>query len=389
LFRFSQQGLKVPNEVLTFHTNNTEKLNQKGIFLAKMNKRYVSCSVSIGGDMVYTDNCGGVDAQLQIHDYFVQRFYNMYIGNPYIESIRWQEGYGIVIQGDADYLAAQTNYSNIMIEFAQNLHVSCIGSNSFYFASLRVSNSCTASGGGSPGDNQDLNLDSLTKKYPCVTNTVIGGLLGISDFGDLMQPFITTNWKPDLKFYAEPLSWGTSGIYELAHTDTKGSITGASSNITLNSHAIENSSELLIASTIIHETEHAYLNYYFASNGMPDLMAKSSTSYMAGLYQYTAILNPTDNLGGHSTMMMVEFDKMVNILNTYGQGRFSIDDCRKAMLYGLNNPGSSATAQEAADLNQIYQNLLLHIGNTEAGLNTFHISNLNTSIVNRVPINCP
>lgn len=116
-----------------------------------------------------------------------------------------------------------------------------------------------------------IKTDSLAKKFPCAVKLVINNLGGLSDYTNIIVPFLTSQ-KPDISWTAAPLAWNSSGpsagtnTYQLGQTGqdpTSG--LGQSAIITLNSNMLKNSSTLLIGAAAIHETLHAFINYNIAT----------------------------------------------------------------------------------------------------------------------------
>lgn len=246
--------------------------------------------------------------------------------------------------------------------------------------------------GGGSGSSPSIEIDKaeLTSKFPCASK-LIDKLEQSEMYNQMVIPFSSQQSRPTLTWNATPLAWNNNGEYAGGNTGvTPGSSTGASSNINLNSNLLQNSSQLLIAAVSIHETYHAYINYMFAFDISPTLFNKSQPSYMAGLYQYIIYTKTGsgNNYVDHYNMLTSQFDNFTNILMQFGGGTYNVADCRKALLFGMNNPGPNPDFGQAEFITKAYNDLLNKYGFTSAEINNFNISQLNSS-TDKLPTNCP
>lgn len=247
-------------------------------------------------------------------------------------------------------------------------------------------------GGGGGGGSQNTPLiaikkDSIATKFPCMKALVLDELEKISGYNKLVLPFIDGTKKPDLTWNSAIQPWG-NGTFSAGTTGiSPSSNTGMSSDINLNSAMIQNGSKLLIAATTIHETYHAYINYLFASNGNVNLFDESKPNYMAGLYQYIIYERSggSNNYTDHYNMLTSQFDNFTTILFEYGKGTYSLEECRKALLFGMNNAGAGASQSQTEFINQAYSDLLTKYGYTATVMNAFNLQQVNAPANKRLP----
>ncbi|MBB6498486.1 hypothetical protein [Pedobacter cryoconitis] len=259
----------------------------------------------------------------------------------------------------------------------------------------KVDNKCT----GCPGDSYveppvdydkpsiEIIRDTLLKaKYPCVGKTILDGLEKNQLYNKMVEPFLQKGWRPNLTWSVSSQPWGGStgsGTFSGAYTTVSdGSTKGMSSDIMLNSNMLENASKLLISAVAIHETYHAYVNFMFVNENQPDLVDKTSPGYMATFYELTLFNDRKDlntNYTDHFTMLTSQFDRMVSILYDSNNGQIALDDCRKALLFGLDNPGEFPTYDKKTFINQAYNDLLSKYGFSRNSVDIFTSQNVNAS----------
>ncbi|GGI24669.1 hypothetical protein GCM10008119_13810 [Pedobacter mendelii] len=246
-------------------------------------------------------------------------------------------------------------------------------------------------GSGSTGDNStpsiEIKKDSIAAKFPCVKVMVLDSLETIPAYNKMVQPFIKNGQKPSLTWNATTQPW-SDGNFSAGQTKVSSdSFTGMSSDININTAMLQQGSRLLIAATIIHETYHAYINYLFASSGNVSLVNSSKPNYMAGLYQYIIYekTGNSNNYTDHYNMLTSQFDNFTDILYSYGKGNFTIDDCRKTLLFGMNNPGPNPEAGQQEFINQAYNDLLKKYGYTADNINMFTLEQTNAIASKRIP----
>ncbi|MFP5081568.1 hypothetical protein [Pedobacter sp. JCM 36344] len=243
----------------------------------------------------------------------------------------------------------------------------------------------------------EIVIDSLKAKFPCVVKVVLSRLLTLNAFRNLSQPFSGFS-KPTITYDSKSMSWGQANRYENGITTrSPGSLSGASSTVYLNSHMLNNASEILVAATFIHEIVHANTRYFFAfkEETSPNFFAPDYSNFLQALYAYNLFsLNGDTNFASHYNMMTIQFDKMVNMLVEYGGkvngvDRYSLQDARKAMLVGMDQLGTNPTLMEANVLGAAYNNLLDRFTISHADMNTYFVSQINAALANKIPINCP
>lgn len=266
----------------------------------------------------------------------------------------------------------------------------------------KVDQKCTGCGGDSyvepPVDYDKPQLeiikDSLAKKSPCAKKMIIDKLEKISGYNAMIRPFTLQNLKPSLTWEVTSQPWGNgtgTELYAGGFTGIdKNSTTGMSSTISLNENMLKGASQLMIAAVAIHETYHAYINYMFAAKERPDLVDKCSPSYMAGNYQYwNYIINgSSDNFTDHYNMLTSQLDNMTDILYAFNDGNVSADDCRKALLFGMNNPGANPDFNQKTFIDLAYNKILVRYGYSAASINEFSLKQINSSESNKLPNDC-
>jgi hypothetical protein len=230
----------------------------------------------------------------------------------------------------------------------------------------------------------DIDKRSMTTKYPCATKLVLDELEKLPFYNKMVLPFMQNGTKPTISWDAVQMPWGAGAVYQGGQTQSLTSGLGASSAITLNSTMIDNASQLLVSAVAIHETYHAYINYMFAFDISPSLYSKSQPSYMAGLYQYILYSN---NGGGnyidHYNMLTSQFDNFTNLLYDLGKGSYSMDECRMAMLFGMNSPEPNPEFGQAQFIATAYNDLLSKYGYTPQSIAQFNSAQINSVTENK------
>lgn len=249
-------------------------------------------------------------------------------------------------------------------------------------------------GGGSGGAGAEekpvieIEKDSLTKKYPCAT-ALIGKLESIAGYNQMVLPFLQPDMKPTLAWNATSQSW-TDGSYSGGNTGIAGSsYIGASSNINLNSDMLDNASELLIAAVAIHETYHAYINYFYAFKVDIDFYDKSKINYMSGLYLYHFYgkeRNYDNNYRDHYSMLKNQFENLAQILYEFGGSqKYSMVECRKMLLFGMDNPGELSSSVDKYNLDLVYKQLLNEYKFSEQEVKAFHSQQIKPKNYEKLP----
>jgi len=229
--------------------------------------------------------------------------------------------------------------------------------------------------------------DSLQAKFPCAKVLILDELEKITKYNKMVEPFLQKGFKPTISWTASAQPW-SSTEYSGGTTKVAGSSgLGMSSNITLNSEMIKNSSTLLIAAVAIHETYHAYINYMFANNVDPTFFSKSEPNYMAGLYQYIAYekAGSGNNYLDHYSMLTSQLANMTDILFTFSKGNYTVDECRKALLFGMNNPGANPDFGQKEFINKSYSDILKYYDYTESSVNNFLLDQINPNAAKKLP----
>lgn len=264
------------------------------------------------------------------------------------------------------------------------------------------SGSGSGSGGGSggstpptdpypPGAVLEIDKSDITTKHPCWTKLISDKLDMNLGYKQMIEPFLTDLPRPSIKWTASNTpSWGLNGKYHGGDTGIDPlSGYGMSSVITLNSNMIDNGSQLLIAAVSVHETMHAYINYHFANNVEVEKLKRSLPSYMSSYTEFIYGTSAGGNFEQHLQMMEDQFDNMTVTLYSTFDGEYSINECRMAMLFGMDNPGTSTDFLRNSIIQRTYSALLQKYGITTQALNNWNIANVNAPIANRLPNTCP
>jgi len=239
-----------------------------------------------------------------------------------------------------------------------------------------------------------INTDSLKKKFPCAVALIINNLASCGVYANLVQPFIS-NQRPDLIWKNGTLPWNapipnsTARTYQLAVTQPQTQGAGLSATVTLNTQMLTNSSRLLIAAAIIHETMHAYINYGLAiaqDNAVHGYTDFSNSNWLLSIDQWCSIDGLPSNFSNHSVMLTSYFDQAVNSLKSWDNGAHSDAEYAMAMMYGLNTSDPTATAAQTANLQQTYDAIKTKYSLTDAQMNAFYVSSLNST--DKLPGNC-
>lgn len=228
-----------------------------------------------------------------------------------------------------------------------------------------------------------IRTDSLTKHFPCAITLIIRKLLNNVNFTSLVAPFTTTR-KPDLTYTDGTLPWnsyspilGANG-YELGQT----SYLGRSATVNLNTKMFQNSSQLLIAAAVIHETLHAHINYQIETNVnfSPPANYNATKSWLVSLDYWAAQNGTPSNYRDHFAMLTDYFSKAVATLKSWDGSAHTDKEYAEAMLYGLNtNDFLALPAGSPSALSVEYNALLTQYGLTQATVNAFNIANLNVT----------
>jgi len=259
----------------------------------------------------------------------------------------------------------------------------------------------------------EIKQDSLAKYYPCMVKEVLNKLAGNHAFGKLVQPFqqiqlpngttLGMQGLPNLKydFSAQDYGVGTSN-YSLG---TTGDYAGTSSTIRFNTAAMGNASQLLLQATAIHESGHAYANYYIKAGqyGFPVDTTRYST-WAINIVNFESVARSSaqgsGNFNDHSIFLEEYFENFWGILKAVNGNTYTDKEYQMAALYGLNNPGPPPESPVIGGINvyEIYKailtksfnNIKTKHGINDTDLNTFNLANLKNVPANKkLPTSCP
>ncbi|WP_448703004.1 hypothetical protein ACFGVR_11690 [Mucilaginibacter sp. AW1-3] len=249
-------------------------------------------------------------------------------------------------------------------------------------------------GGGSNSASIPLQIreDSLKAHFPCATKLIIDSLLKIPGYANLVAGF-NTPVKPNLTFRDSIMDWNKHGsngtdstLYGLTGRDTAKNA-AASSVITLNTRMLQNSSQLLITSVVIHETIHAVINYNIVYAGYN---LGYGDSWMSDLNSWYLIKGLPNNFADHYAMMDYYFNSAIAILAKWDNNKHTAKEYEMAMLTGLNNPGVNTGsdpnyATEVQLLQTEYDSLKAKYNISESDLTSFLNAQNNTSAATKLP----
>lgn len=249
-------------------------------------------------------------------------------------------------------------------------------------------------GGGAPPSTEtpilasELNTDSIKNKYPCVDKLILQPILLSPAMSDFVKPFLS-NMRPTITFKTTNLSWGSEGVYQLGQTAyDPSSRRNLSTIVTLNEKMFENSSPLLNASTVVHETIHSYI-YYNVSNSEEDsyVSYQANKNWLVALNSFYLIRSLPANYSNHTMMLTDYFEKGLSVLRAWNKTQ-SIPYSEKeiAMLYGLDMVDPDTPQNLVNNINSVFATQIEKLGITRGDLNSFNIKNLNST--NKLPKNC-
>jgi hypothetical protein len=241
-------------------------------------------------------------------------------------------------------------------------------------------------GGGAPdvptNSSTIIKTDSLKAKFPCAAKLIVDSLLKIQGYSELLAPFINGNYSSTATLNATNAHTYTLGVTEVVNQEF-------SANVYLNKRMLENSSQLLIASTAIHESLHALANYNIK---MAYYSYKDSTmdlgSWMYGLDSWYALNGLPSNFSNHYEMLDFYFNKAVDVLKAWDHDAHTLKEYQMATLFGLDNADLPINTQNQARidlLNKEYNDLLVKKGITKNELNTFWQLQLNATANEKLP----
>ena len=236
-----------------------------------------------------------------------------------------------------------------------------------------------------------INTDSLKAKFPCAAVLVVDSLSKLSSYKEFVEPF-TTSQKPDLSWNSKELPWrqlDSSGRYKYQlgeESRDPNSFTGQTQNIYLNSKALQNSSQLLIATGAIHETLHAYISYNIATSETNVLNHNNDYgNWFAALDAFYTVKDLPANYSGHYQMLTDYFNKATGILAAWDNNHHTPKEYVMAMLFGLNTVDSGCPPDMKARLDKVFNDMKAAYNITEQNLTDFNNANLNAPANSKLP----
>jgi len=221
-----------------------------------------------------------------------------------------------------------------------------------------------------------IRMTALAAKFPCAAN-LLNKLAANGLYGEIIQPFKDDS-KPDLIWDAGQLPWfqptGDSDIMT-GLTDVNTDPGDRSASITLNQNMLQQSSQLMIASTAIHETVHAYVNFQI-NNAVGGFPAAKSDSWMVALSDWATLYGYPNNYNTHLEFMTAYFDKGVSILSSFDNNQHTQKEYKMAMMMGLDNAGDKATQAQKDQLKTLYDNIKAVNNISDTDLRSFYNTQL-------------
>ena len=272
------------------------------------------------------------------------------------------------------------------------------GTSSIIFGATSTVGNGTAtyypSSGGKAGTTQpvaSIITTILSHDFPCATVNILNVLNTIPAYTALTAPFATLR-KPDLTWQDGSLGWAVAvpNTTQLTYTLGVTSTSNRNANITLNTKMLQQSSQLMIAAAVIHETLHAYINYLIVTNinFSPPAAYNGSKPWMVSLDYWALEYGIPPNYRDHYAMLSDYFSKAVAILKAWDKGAHTDQEYEMSMLYGLNTNDFLALPVTSPSLLSVeYNNILTQYNLTTAMCNTFWTSQLTTAI-NKLPGGC-
>ncbi|MBB2146600.1 hypothetical protein GM921_13945 [Pedobacter sp. LMG 31464] len=252
--------------------------------------------------------------------------------------------------------------------------------------------SCNTCMGGTTGITEcplELKTDSLKKKFPCADKLIAQPILTSPIMSKFVEPFLTPQ-RPTVTYLTDnTLPWGnatTGGTFMLGNNAPVNSGAGLSSTVTFNEKMLQNSSQLLIAATVVHETLHAYINYKIAI-AQYNYNAYNESNWMVGLNNFYLMGNLPANYSNHTMMLEDYFDKSMDVLQAWNAKQgfiYSTKDMASAMLYGLNTYDTGTSQTQINNINAVFQNVKTKYSITASDLTTFNLANL-IATTNKLP----
>ncbi len=243
---------------------------------------------------------------------------------------------------------------------------------------------------GSPGGTSSTSPSTVKYKfenYACMED-FLKNLENLSTFKDMVKPFTLDGngtGNPNLQWsFKTDMSWDPNKGYNygLASATNPNESTNRDVDIYFNANALNNSSDLVIAATALHEAIHAYSNYFLKTNKMN---ADGIVDEKIQEFWFTSALKTLEiqkkaGLNGdyrdHQTMMSDNvFPVMIGFLKAWGGNRYSSNEYVMASMLGLGQAGQmfdpSVNAQMAQDVSSLFDKLKKDYKITDAAFNEF------------------
>ncbi len=228
----------------------------------------------------------------------------------------------------------------------------------------------------------ELKTDSLKKKFPCADKLVVQPILTSPIMSKLVEPFLTPQ-RPTVTYLIDnTLPWGnttTGGAFKLGENGPDlGSVIGQSSIVRFNEKMLQNSSQLLIAATVVHETLHGYINYKLATANH-NYSNYYNSNWMVGLDNFYLIGNLPVNYSNHTMMLEDYFDKSMAVLQAWNAKQgfiYSEKDMAMAMLYGLDAYDMGTSQAQKNNINAAFQAVKTKYKISTSDLTKFNTTNL-------------
>lgn len=141
---------------------------------------------------------------------------------------------------------------------------------------------------------------------------------------------------------------------------------------------LRNSSQLLIAATVVHETLHAYIKYNIAT-AQYNYGNYDQDNWMVALNNFYLMSNLPANYSNHTMMLEDYFEKSIAVLEAWNAKQgfiYSMKEMRMAMLYGLNSYEPGTSQAQINTINAAFEAVKTKHGITTSDLNTFNQTNL-------------
>jgi len=256
----------------------------------------------------------------------------------------------------------------------------------------------------------EVKQDSLLKYYPCMVKEILNKLLNNNTYGKLIQPFqniklpngstIQIPGLPSLTFdFSSQPYGGTDNKYKMGETRSL----GYSSKIEFNSAAMNNASQLFLQMAAIHETGHAYSNYFIktGSSGFPVDTTRYSTWAM-NIVNFEAVAEGRlagANFTDHSLFLEKYVDNFIRVLKELNGTNYTDKQYQMAAIYGLDNAGDPPINPlngvniyniYKGILDKSYNNLMAKYGISPSQRDAFYLANLvNVPAIKKLPTICP